>query len=262
MKKATYLFLLLFVLIPVACSTGTTRKQGEEGVPAFVACLTERTDEGNDDIDQEGGWEAIIHSAEVSPYLNFSGAGFVPGTMYSNRFVLNDSNSLFVLLTLSLIPIGENNSLCLHEIVINDNESVNYYPFGIDPGGSEAHFLSDNKGFGTSGNCDLVQVTSNGLLINCDLHYDVSNTLGIINSDSNNIGVRNRRYRWHSEVPVSKEPMTTVFYILPKETIESGGLKLKLADSESIELPSCFYTKTVHTMREIGGTIPWCDGQW
>lgn len=148
------------------------------------------------------------------------------------KFYMEDPNMTFLLVSLSLKPMGEDDTVDMQEVIVTHSESGSvYHPVGLCGGDP---LLEDWDIIGTSGACQIRTQSVGEVVIIADLSYDADNDYGLKNDSriKSIEKISGTFYSWAKE----GHPMLTFAYVVPFENISSGQLWLELPDSEPVPI--------------------------
>lgn len=144
-----------------------------------------------------------------------------------NKYFLKDSQNVFLTVTFWVKPAAENRTIDMKDIVLAGGVSDRFYPVGFRfSEGSWSYVF-------TSGTCQLEFVSENQNRVNLvfDWKYD----------STSNYGIHNDLYTSYSMSGMANfttdgDPSVTLAYVVKREGISSGRLRLELLDSQPIGL--------------------------
>jgi len=148
------------------------------------------------------------------------------------KFYPEDPNMTFLLVSLSLKPMGEDDTVNMQEVIVTHSESGSvYHPVGLSGAVSSPE---DWDIIGTSGTCQIRVQSVGEVVIIVDLSYDADNDYGLKN-DSRIKSIEKISGTFYSRV-YHEGPVLIFAYVVPFENISSGQFWLELPDSEPVPI--------------------------
>lgn len=177
----------------------------------------------------ESVWEATVESAKIESSLLITLEGpYIPGGRVTEEFnfYLEDPRMAFVVVSFSLRPTGDENTVDSQAIILTDAKESSFQPVALK-------WSSESWEFCTSGSYQIQVLAENEANLDGVVGYDADNDYGI----ENDRGLLKTSRVFSSTITQDPGPLMFHFaYVVPSDTVETGQLYLQLPGSEPVEL--------------------------